>query len=122
MEPLEKVAAAMRKNKIGGIPVVVQGKLVGIITESDIFQAFIEIMGGNDEGVRIELSIGIEAKAIYKTLDIFQKHEMLLLTITVCNDFSTESRLLTVRFRGEDIDALIDDLWSSGSKINSIIR
>jgi hypothetical protein len=47
---------------------------------------------------------------------------MLLLTITVCNDFSTENRLLTVRFRGEDIDSLIDDLWSSGSKINSIIR
>jgi acetoin utilization protein AcuB len=122
MEPLEKVAATMRKNKIGGIPVVVQDKLVGIITESDIFQAFIEILGGNDEGVRIELSIGIEAEAIYKTLDIFKKHEMLLLTMTVCNDFSTESRLLTVRFRGEDIDPLIDDLWSSGSKINSIIR
>jgi acetoin utilization protein AcuB len=122
MEPLEKVAATMRKNKIGGIPVVVQEKLVGIITESDIFQAFIEIMGGNDEGVRIELSIGTEAEAIYKTLDIFQEHEMLLLTITVCNDFSTENRLLTVRFRGEDIDSLIDDLWSSGSKINSIIR
>jgi acetoin utilization protein AcuB len=122
MEPLEKVAATMRKNKIGGIPVVVQDKLVGIITESDIFQAFIEILGGNNEGVRIELSIGIEAEAIYKTLDIFKKHEMLLLTMTICNDFSSESRLLTVRFRGEEIDSLIDDLWSSGSKINSIIR
>ncbi len=122
MEPLEKVAATMRKNKIGGIPVVVEQKLVGIITESDIFQAFIEILGGKDEGVRIELSIGTEARAIYKTLDIFKRHEMLLLTMTVCNDFSAESRLLTIRFRGDDIDELIDDLWSSGSKITSIIR
>jgi acetoin utilization protein AcuB len=121
MEPLEKVAATMRKNKIGGIPVVVQKKLVGIITESDIFKAFIEILGGNDEGVRIELSIGVEAKAIYRTLDIFKKHDMLLLTMTVCNDFSSESRLLTLRFRGEDIDPLIDDLWGAGCKINSII-
>ncbi len=122
MEPLEKVAATMRKNKIGGIPVVSQGKLVGIITESDIFQAFIEILGGNDEGVRIELSIGTEARAIYKTLDIFKRHEMLLLTMTICNDFSSDSRLLTLLFRGDDLEALIDDLWSSGSKINSIIR
>jgi hypothetical protein len=46
---------------------------------------------------------------------------MLLLTMTVCNDFSSESRLLTLRFRGEDIDPLIDDLWGAGCKINSII-
>lgn len=122
MEPLEKVAAIMRKNKIGGIPVVVQKKLVGIITESDIFQAFVEILGGNDEGVRIELSIGTEARAIYKTLDIFKRHDMLLQTMTVCNDFSSDSRLLTLRFQGDEIDELVDELWSSGSKINSIIR
>lgn len=122
MEPLEKVAATMRKNKVGGIPVVADEKLVGIITESDIFQAFIEILGGNDEGVRIELSIGSEARSIYRTVDIFKKHDMHLLTLTVCNDYSSESRLLTLRFRGEDVDPLIDDLWSSGCKINSIIR
>jgi len=122
MEPLEKVAATMRKNKVGGIPVVAEGKLVGIITESDIFQAFIEILGGNDEGVRIELSIGSEARSIYRTVDIFKKHDMHLLTLTACNDYSSDNRLLTLRFRGEDIDPLIDDLWSSGCKINSIIR
>ncbi len=122
MEPLEKVAATMRKNKVGGIPVVAEEKLVGIITESDIFQAFIEILGGNEEGVRIELSIDSEARSIYRTVDIFKKHDMHLLTLTVCNDCSSESRLLTLRFRGEDVDPLIDDLWRSGCKINSIIR
>ncbi len=122
MEPLEKVAAIMRKNKVGGIPIVAEEKLVGIITESDIFQAFIEILGGNEEGVRIELSIGSEARSIYRTVDIFKKHDMHLLTLTVCNDFSSKNRLLTLRFRGEDVDPLIDDLWSSGCKINSIIR
>jgi acetoin utilization protein AcuB len=122
MAPLEKVAATMRKNKVGGLPVVAEEKLVGIITESDIFQAFIEILGGNDEGVRIELAIDNKGQSIYRTVDIFKKHDMHLLTLTVCNDFSSESRLLTLRFRGEDVDPLIDDLWRSGCKINSIIR
>ena len=122
MQPLEKVAAIMRKNKIGGIPVVVQEKLVGIITESDIFQAFTVVLGGNDEGIRIELSIGNESETLYSTLNLFKKHEMFLLNLTVCNDFNSENRLLTVRFRGEDIDPLIDDLWSTGCKINSIIN
>jgi acetoin utilization protein AcuB len=122
MQPLEKVAATMRKNKIGGIPIVAEEKLVGIITESDIFQAFIGILGGNDQGVRIELSIDNKGRSIYRTLDIFKKHDMHILTLTICNDCSSESRLLTLRFRGEDVDPLIDDLWRSGCKINSIIR
>ena len=121
-EPLEKVAATMRKHKIGGIPVVVQNKIVGIITESDIFQAFIEILGGNTEGVRIEMSIGNKAESLYRTLHLFKKHEMLLLSLALCNDFSADSRLLTIRFCGEEVDALIDDLWSAGCKINSIMK
>lgn len=124
LEPLEKVAAAMRKNKIGGIPVVVENKIVGIITESDIFAAFTEILGGNEEGVRIELSIDSDARFLYQTLDVFKKHEMNLLTLVVCNDFSSDNRLLTLRCQGDedDFEPLIDDLWRAGCKINSIIR
>ncbi len=122
MQPLEKVAATMRKNKIGGIPVVLHEKLVGIITESDIFQAFTHILGGNDEGIRIELSIGNKSETFYKTIDLFKKHEMFLLNLTVCNDINSDNRLLTIRFRGEDTDSLIDELWSMGCKINSIIQ
>ena len=122
MDPLEKVAAKMRKNKVGGIPVTDQGKLVGIITESDIFKAFIEILGGNEEGARIEMSIGCECDTIYNTLDLFRKHEMHLLALTVCNDFSADSRLLTIRFLGKDVDMLVDELWSAGCKINNITK
>ena len=42
---LEKAALIMRDHQIGAIPVLEDGKLVGIITESDIFDAFIEMMG-----------------------------------------------------------------------------
>ncbi len=122
MDPLEKVAAKMRQNKIGGIPVTDQGRLVGIITESDIFKAFIEILGGNAEGARIEISIGCEIDTIYTTLDLFRKHEMNLLTLTVCDDFSATSRLLTIRFHGKNVDILVDELWNAGCKINNIIK
>lgn len=41
---LYEAAKLMLENKIGGIPVVEKGKVVGIITESDLFRALIEIM------------------------------------------------------------------------------
>ena len=39
-EPFEKAVELMLKHRIGGIPVVDAGKLVGIVTESDVFRAF----------------------------------------------------------------------------------
>ena len=44
--PLEEAARLMVVNKIGSLPVVDNGKLVGIITETDIFKEFVEILGG----------------------------------------------------------------------------
>ncbi|MDF2675780.1 MAG: histidine kinase [Bacillota bacterium] len=52
---LEEAAVMMRDNRIGTLPVVDNGKLVGIITESDIFDAFIELLGFKDKGSRITI-------------------------------------------------------------------
>lgn len=50
---LEEAALVMRENRIGTLPVVENKKLVGIITESDIFDAFIDLLGFKDQGSRI---------------------------------------------------------------------
>jgi acetoin utilization protein AcuB len=55
--PLEEAARVMADNKIGGLPVVEQGKLVGIITETDIFKVFLELLGARDKGLRLTLHI-----------------------------------------------------------------
>lgn len=45
--PLEEAATRMSREKIGALPVVEDGALVGIITESDIFRAFTTLLGGD---------------------------------------------------------------------------
>jgi acetoin utilization protein AcuB len=55
--PLEEAARIMADNKIGGLPVVRDGKLVGIITESDLFKIFTEILGARDMGVRLSILV-----------------------------------------------------------------
>jgi acetoin utilization protein AcuB len=52
--PLEDAARIMVDNKIGGLPVVgADGAVQGIITETDVFKAFIEMLGGRKPGVRV---------------------------------------------------------------------
>jgi acetoin utilization protein AcuB len=51
--PLEEAARLMVANKIGSLPVIADGILVGIITETDIFKQFVDILGGQKEAVRL---------------------------------------------------------------------
>lgn len=50
--PIEEAARIMADNKIGGLPVVRGDQVVGIITETDIFKIFLELMGARQPGVR----------------------------------------------------------------------
>lgn len=53
---LEEAAQLLLKHKIGGLPVVENKKLIGIITTSDILQAFLDVMGASEEDTsRIDL-------------------------------------------------------------------
>jgi acetoin utilization protein AcuB len=53
--PLEEAARIMVDNKVGGLPVMREGELVGLITETDVFKTFMEMMGARDQGVRLTL-------------------------------------------------------------------
>ena len=53
--PIEEAAHLMLDNKIGCLPVMRDDKLVGIITESDIFRTFMELFAAREKGLRITL-------------------------------------------------------------------
>lgn len=47
---LEEAALIMLERQIGGLPVVAEGHLVGMITETDILRAFLDVMGASHGG------------------------------------------------------------------------
>lgn len=51
--PIEEAARIMADAKIGGMPVTRDGKIVGMITATDLFKVFLELMGARDKGVRV---------------------------------------------------------------------
>ena len=54
---LEEAAGLMLKHDIGCLPVMEADRVVGIITDSDIFQTFVDLLGGDKEGARFTLRL-----------------------------------------------------------------
>ena len=55
--PIEEAARVMIDNKIGGLPVTREGKVVGIITETDLFKVMLEMLGARQRGVRASVLV-----------------------------------------------------------------
>lgn len=55
---IEHAAALMRSHKIGGLPVVEDGRLAGVITESDLFDTFAEMVGAGPHEAHLHVTVG----------------------------------------------------------------
>ncbi|HOE57647.1 MAG TPA: CBS domain-containing protein [Bacillota bacterium] len=116
---LEEAAVAMRENKISTLPVLEKGKLVGIITESDIFDAFIDLLGFKDKGSRIT----IETKDVPGGIaDISEVFSSLHINITHIAMFAGNGvRDLVIRSSVSDISEIEKRLNEKGYKIKHVL-
>lgn len=118
--PLEEAARVMVERKIGALPVVRGTALLGIITESDIFRAFIALLGGHDRGVRItfDLSSGEDILAFASSLG--KRHALQVAAL-----FTMETdgkRLGVLKLTGPGSAEVLEEIWRSGHKVLSVVR
>lgn len=69
-DDVEIAAQLIYKHKIGGMPVVDNGQLVGIITATDILRTFIDMMGILSSTSRIDVVVGDQPGGLKKALQI----------------------------------------------------
>jgi acetoin utilization protein AcuB len=56
-DTIEEAARIMADSKVGGLPVLRGEKIVGMITETDLFNIFIEMLGARVPGVRVTVQV-----------------------------------------------------------------
>jgi acetoin utilization protein AcuB len=71
-DDLETAARLIYEHKISGMPVVKNDKVVGIITESDILRAFIDMMGILTGGSRLDVAVGDEPEAFNQAVELIR--------------------------------------------------
>ncbi|MBC7250241.1 MAG: CBS domain-containing protein [Anaerolineae bacterium] len=115
--PLEEAARIMADHKIGGLPVVRDGILVGIITETDLFKIFLELLGAREEGVRVAMLVP-EQPGILATItrEIAEMGGNIISLGTFLGEDPT-NRLITVKVANVEEDKLVASLQALGMEI-----
>jgi acetoin utilization protein AcuB len=115
--PLEEAARLMVDNKIGGVPVMRGDQLVGIITETDLFKIFLELLGARAQGTRFALVVP-ERKGMLA--DMTKAIADLGGNIVALGTFLGEdpsNRLITLKIQNVDKDEVWSKLQDMGIKL-----
>lgn len=72
MFPIEEAARLMVQEKIGALPVTDGGRLVGIVTETDVLQLFVKAMGAGEPSSRLDVELGEGLSALAQAVETIE--------------------------------------------------
>ena len=117
--PIEDAANTMLERKIGALPVLRDQILVGLITESDIFRAFVSVLTGEANGVRVTFSTanGEDVFALLAELSVQRRVRVSSMMMST----SEGNTVCVVRISGPEVTAAVADLWKSGHQVLNVL-
>ena len=118
---LEEAAVLMRKNRISTLAVVSQDKLVGIITESGIFDAFIDLLGFKDVGTRIAIESDDVPGALGDIGEIFKSFDANITHVAVYRGSGGRSDVV-IRTNALNTEKIEQKLKEHGYIVLSVMR
>lgn len=103
-DTVEKAAVLMLRNNVSGLPVVDgDSKVVGVVTDSDIFKVLVSITGVLNGGLQFALSLPNESGSLKSVLDDLKAHDVRIISILTSYDEAKPDRR-TVYIRVHPID------------------
>jgi len=113
---IEEAAVIMRDNQISGLPVVDDGKIVGIVTETDIFDMLVKLLGFR-KGARFTLHIENRVGAVADLANIFKDLGINIISIVAFEEEREEEGNVVVRVDTKDTEKVVSALKSAGIKV-----
>lgn len=112
---VEEVATIFYDQKIGCLPIVSNGKLVGIITETDLLYKYIELTGADQPGSQIEVRVPNKPGILFEVSKVFNDHQSNVLSVLVYPDLQNdENKILVFRVKTMNPLGIIEDIRKEG--------
>lgn len=119
--PIEEAALIMQRNQIGGLPVMKEGRVVGIITESDIFEVFVETLGVREGGTRITLELPQKPGVLHEVTEVIKEYGINILSLaTFYEEGKSGYRYVVVRINTLNPSGIVTKLRERGMTVTHV--
>jgi len=111
--PIEEAARIMADNKIGGMPVLSNGRVAGMITETDLFKVFLELMGARQKATRVTATVENKRGELARVTKAIAAHGGNFISFGVFSGPDANTSVLTFKVEGikqDEIKAALKDV------------
>jgi acetoin utilization protein AcuB len=119
--PIEDAARILRSHRIGALPVLRENRLIGIITESDIFEAFISVTAAKSGGVRIVVESDAKDNPMPAVLQLSRQNHVDVLSMLSFHENRLKGKDLSIfRFGGRLPAGFLQEIAKLGFRLVSV--
>ncbi len=111
--PIEEAARVMADNKIGGMPVMNNGRVAGVITETDLFKIFLELMGARQKATRVTATVDDKRGVLSRVTKAIAAHGGNFVSFGIFSGPDANTKVVTFKVEGitkEEIKVALKDV------------
>ena len=114
---IEDAANLMAKYKIGAVPVVAQGRLVGILTETDILRVFIEMVETIQSSSRLDVVLGHKPGALDEVYSLLHGSRAKVISVSMSPEETAGAPVYSFRIERTSVEPLVKKLEKAGYRV-----
>jgi acetoin utilization protein AcuB len=119
--PVEEALQLGQDKGFGAFPVVEDGRLVGVVTESDIVRMMTRVLGVRDKGKKLDIRASAQFGNMKRIMDVLDKKKAVLLSMmTLPPEEGEVDWLVMLRVKSEDAEPVAKELESSGFRVTYV--
>ncbi len=111
--PIEEAARIMADNKIGGMPVLSNGRVAGMITETDLFKVLLELMGARQKAMRVTATVEDKRGELARVTKAIAAHGGNFISFGLFAGPDANTRVVTFKVEGmkqDEIRSVLKDV------------
>jgi acetoin utilization protein AcuB len=120
VHPLDHLDEAIRlfqEHKIGCVPVVAGGVVIGIVTETDLLQALAQLLGVHKPGTYCKVQVPDHPGSLARVSEIISRHNINVNSVLLTPGENAGSQYLSLRIHTIDPRPVLKELEAAGFQI-----
>ncbi len=114
---VEEASNIMTENQISCLPIEDDGKLIGIITETDLLHTLVKLTGADLPSSRLEVEVDNKSGMLASVAQIIKEHHLNIHSALVYPSFKDDKKVLVFRIQAMNIRPVTEAIKKQGYKV-----